>query len=90
MLHLMFGLPPFIQGTPMASSDVVTFWVIVGIVIAVVLVATILLVVTGYRRVPRQSQTIEAERRYEATPQPLAAEQPQVNAPEKEEILLRR
>ena len=90
MLHLMFGLPPFTRGTPMASSDVVTFWVIVGIVIAVVLVATIFLVVTGYRSVPRQSQTIEAERRYEAIPQPQAGEQPQVQAPEEEKILLRR
>jgi hypothetical protein len=71
MLDLLFGIPPrIIHGTTMTSSDVVTFWVIVSIVVALALVAIVTLVIAGIRSVRRQPQMKEAERHYEASPQP--------------------
>ena len=87
MLDVMTGIPPrFIHGTAMTSSDVVTFWMVFSVVVALVLVVTIALVITA----KRQSQMKEAEQHYEASPQPQGGEQPQVHAPEEEKILLRR
>jgi|GEM_PF-1275282 len=91
MLDVMTGIPPrFIHGTAMTPSDVVTFWMVFSVVVALVLVVTIALVITANRSVQRQSQMKEAERHYEASPQPQGGEQPQVHAPEEEKILLRR
>ena len=90
MLFMMMPIPPIPHGTPMTSSDGVTFWVTIGVVVALVLVATIILGVAGYRSVQRQAQMKKTERHYEASPQPQGGEQPQVHAPEEEKILPRR
>jgi DNA-binding NarL/FixJ family response regulator len=91
MADVLIGIPPMLtHGTTMTSSDIVTFWVIISVIVAVVLVATITLAVAGNRSVQRQSQMKEAEQHYEAFPQPQGGEQPQVHTPEEEKILLLR
>jgi hypothetical protein len=90
MLAALIGIPPMSHGITMTSGDVVTFWVTFGVIVALVLVTTIILGITGYRSVQKQSQMKEAERHYEAFPLPQGGEQPQVQAPEEEKILLRR
>ena len=86
LLDVMTGIPPILHGTTMTSDDVITLCVIVGVVVALFLVAMIV----GVRDVQRQSQMKEAERPYEASPQPQGGEQPPVQAPEKKKVLLRR
>ena len=92
LLDLMAGFPgPITHGTTMtSSSDVITFWVIVGIVAALVLVAMIVGVVSYRLNIQWQSQMKETEWSYEAFPQPQGEEQPPVQAPEEEKVLLRR
>jgi NADH:ubiquinone oxidoreductase subunit 3 (subunit A) len=90
LLDVMIGVPPITQGTTMTSSDVITFWVMLGVVVVLALVATILGVVSYRRNVQRQSQMKETERPYEASPQPQGGEQSPVQAPEEEKVLLRR
>ncbi len=90
LLDVMTAIPPITHGTTMTSSDVITFWVMIGIVVALALVATVLGVVSYWRNVQRQSQMKVTERPYEASPQPQGGEQPPVQAPEEEKVLLRR
>jgi len=89
MLDMVIGIPPIVHKATATANDVVVAWTIIGLIVALVLVATITLVIAGYRSVQRQSQLKEAERHYEAFPQPQGGEQPQVPAPEEEKILLR-
>ncbi len=71
MLDVTISLPPIIHGTAMTSSDVVTFWVTVGVIVALVVGAAIILGLAGYQSVRRQSQMKGAE-------QPKGEEQPPV------------
>jgi NADH:ubiquinone oxidoreductase subunit 3 (subunit A) len=90
LLDLMTAIPPITHGTTMTSLEaVITFWVIIGVVVALAVVAMIVGVVS-YRRVQRQSQMKVTERSYEASLQPQGGEQPPVQAPEEEKVLLRR
>lgn len=91
LFDLMVGFPgPIPHGTTMTTLEaVITLCVIVGVV-ALVLVAMIVGVVSYWRDVQRQSQMKEAERPYEASPQPQGGEQPPVQAPEKKKALLWR
>jgi hypothetical protein len=85
MLDMMTGIPQqIIHGTTMTSSDVVIFWMASIVIVVLVLVTTTALVITGYRSVLRQSKMNQAERHYEASPQPQGGEQPQAHAPEEE------
>jgi flagellar biosynthesis/type III secretory pathway M-ring protein FliF/YscJ len=89
LLDVLVGIPP-IPRTPMTSTDIVVSWVTIGIIVALVLVAWIMIVVAAFRSVQkRQSQMKEAEREYEEVPQSTYHEQPQVQLP-KEEVLSRR
>jgi len=91
MLDVMTGIPQnIIHGGSATSSDVVIAWMTIIVIVALVLVTTIALVIAGKRSVQRQSQMKEAELHYEASPQPQGGEQPQVQAPEEEKILLLR
>jgi hypothetical protein len=91
MLDVMIGIPPRIfHGTAMTSYDVVTFWVTLSVIVALVLLITIALVIAENRSLQGQSQMKAAERHYEAFPQPQGGEQPPVHAPEEEKVLLRR
>jgi hypothetical protein len=78
MMHLMMPIPPNI--TNMISSDVL-FWGMIGLLVALFLVATTLWVVGSQRIALKQSQMKEAGLQYE--------EQPRVHYPQ-EETLLRR
>jgi NADH:ubiquinone oxidoreductase subunit 3 (subunit A) len=91
LLDLMTAIPPITHGTTMTSLEaVITFWVIIGVVVALAVVAMIVGVVSYRRDVQRQTQMKATERPYEASPQPQGGEQPPVQAPEEEKVLLRR
>ena len=89
MSDVMIGIPPIIHKATATSSDVVVAWIIIGVIVALVLVTAITLAIAANRSVRRQSQMKEAERPYEASPQPQGGEQPPVQAPEKKKALLR-
>jgi len=89
MMDLMFGIPPIPLHTATTTSYDVVFWVMIGLLVALFLLATTLWVVGSRRLAQRQSQMKEAGQKYEASPKPQYDEQPQVHSPE-EEILLRR
>jgi len=59
------------------SSDTMATWVLIGLIVALVLVATITYVIAGSRNGQKQAQM-------------KVAEQPLVHAPEEEKILLQR
>lgn len=73
----------------MAASNIVIFWVIVGVIFAVTLVATLFLAIAAQRSA-QQAQMKEAERPSAASLQPQGGEQPPAHAPEEEKILLRQ
>jgi hypothetical protein len=77
MMHMMTAIPPI--PTTMTSSDVL-FWGMIGLLVALFLLATTLWVI-GSRRI--------AQRQYEASPRFQYDEQPVVHYPQ-EETLLRR
>ena len=87
MMQAMMPIPP-IHATAI-SSDVL-FWGMIGLLVALFLLATILWIVGSRRIAQKQSQVKEAVRLYEASPRAQGGEQPQVHAPEKEKILLWR
>ena len=91
LVDLMAGFPgPLPHGTTMTSLEAgITLCVIVGVAIALTLVAMIVGIVSYGRDVQGQSQMKEAERPYEASPQPQGGEQPPVQVPEKKKVLLR-
>ncbi len=74
MMQAMMPIPP-IHAT--ATSGDVLFWGMIGLLVALFLLATILWIVGSWRIAQRQS------------PQPQYDEPPQVHSPQ-EEILLRR
>ncbi len=78
MMHVMMPIPQF--PTIMTSSDVM-FWGMIGLLVALFLLATTLWVVGSLRIAQMQSQMKEVGQQYE--------EQPQVHYPQ-EETLLRR
>jgi hypothetical protein len=78
MMHMMMPIPPI--HTIMTSSDVL-FWGMIGLLVALFLLATTLWVIGSWRIAQEQSQIKEAGRQYD--------EQPQVHHPQ-EETLLRR
>lgn len=86
MLRVMMLIPP-IHATAMSSA--VLFWGMIGLLVALFLLATILRVV-GNRRLARQSQVKQAGWQYEAPPQPQYDEHLQVHTPEEEKVLIRR
>jgi NADH:ubiquinone oxidoreductase subunit 3 (subunit A) len=86
---MVIGIPPIVHRATPTANDVVVAWVIIGVIVALVLVATITLVIAAYRSVQRQAQMKEAKQLYEASLQPQGGEQPQVPAPE-EKILVGR
>jgi hypothetical protein len=86
MMQAMMPIPP-IHATAMSSG--VLFWGMIGLLVALFLLATILWIVGSRRIAQRQSQVKEAVRQYEAFPQFQYDEPPQVHSPQ-EEILLRR
>jgi hypothetical protein len=86
MMQAMMPIPP-IHAT--ATSSDVLFWGMIGLLVALFLLATILWIVGSRRIAQRQSQVKEAVRQYEASPQPQYDEPPQVHSPQ-EEMLLRR
>jgi len=86
MLDLLTAIPPIIHRAIATSNDALATWVFIGLIVVLVLVATITLVIAAYQSVQKQAQMKE----YEAFPQPQGGEQPLVHAPEEEKILLRR
>jgi hypothetical protein len=90
MADLLTGLPPVLvhQGTAATTIDMVTFWIVIGVIVTLVVLTTIALVIAGNRSVKRQAQMKEAEQRYEVSIQPQGGVQPQVQTPEEEKILL--
>lgn len=88
MLDILIGVPPIIHTTTATSGDVAVL--IIGLVIAFVLLATVILLVAARRSVQKQSQMQETEQPYEALIQPKGGEQPQVLAPEEEKVLVQR
>ena len=87
---IMTGLPPIIHSTTATSNDAAA--VIVGLLIAFVLLATIILAMSARRSAQEQehSQMKEARQRIETPLQPLWDQQPQVHTPEEEKVLLPR
>jgi hypothetical protein len=77
MMHMMMAIPPI--PTTLTSSAVM-FWGMIGLLVALFLLATTLWVI-GSRRI--------AQRQYEASPRLQYDEQPRVHYP-REETLLRR
>ena len=88
LLDVMIGIPPRIMHGTTTTSDLVTFLVIVGVILVVALVAIIAMVIAGKRSERKQSQMKEAEPHYEAPTQPQSGEQPQVQTPEEEKVLI--
>lgn len=86
MMQAMMPIPP-IHAT--ATSSDVLFWGMIGLLVALFLLATILWIVGSRRIAQKQSQVKEAVRQYEASPQPQYDEPPQAYS-QQEEILLRR
>ena len=87
MLQLLTVIPPIPRST-MASSGV-AFWVMIGLLAVLALVATILWVVGNRRIAQGQPQVKEAPDRYEALLEPQYYEQPHIHS-QQEEMLLRR
>jgi flagellar biosynthesis/type III secretory pathway M-ring protein FliF/YscJ len=86
LLDMMIVIPQrYVHETAFTPSEAVTFWVVVGIIVVLIAVATIVLVMVGKRSERRQSQLKEAELHHEAPIQPQGSEQPQVHAPKEEE-----
>ena len=86
MMHTMRPIPPI---PTIMTSIVVPFWWMIGLIVALFLLATILWVIGSRRIAQRQSQIKEAERQNEVAPPFPFDEQPQVHHP-KEEVSLRR
>ena len=86
MMHTMMPIPPIHTTMPFNFG---LFWWMIGLMVALFLLATILWVIGSRRIAQRQSQIKEAERQNEASPTFPYDEQPQVHHP-KEEVSLRR
>jgi hypothetical protein len=86
MMQAMMPIPP-LHATAM-SSDVL-FWGMIGLLVALFLLATILWIVGSQRIAQRQPQIKEPVQQYEAYPRPQYDEPPRVRSLQ-EEIMLRR
>ena len=86
MMHTMMPIPPIHTAMPF---NFVLFWWMIGLMVALFLLATILWVIGSRRIAQRQSQIKEAELQNEVAPPFPFDEQPQVHHP-KEEVSLRR
>ena len=89
MLDIMVGLPPIIHRATAVSNDG-AFWMAIGILAVLVVVAIVFWIMGNRRIVQRQAQVKEAERHYETFPQPTNEKQPQIHAQEEEKVLLPR
>ncbi len=86
LLDMMIGIPQrYVHETAFTPSELVTFWVIVGIIVVLIAVAIIAIVMAVRRSERKQSQMKEAELYYEAPIQPQVGEQPKVQVPKEEE-----
>ena len=85
MMHMMMAIPPI--PTSMTSSEVM-FWGMIGLLVALFLLATTLWVIGSRRIAQEQSQMKEAGRQYEASPLSQYDEQPRVHYPQEETLLL--
>ncbi len=65
MMHMMMAIPPI--PTSMASSDVM-IWGLIGLLVALFLLATTLWVIGSRHIVQEQSQVKKLRRQYEPTP----------------------
>jgi cytochrome c556 len=87
LLDVLVGIPP-IPRTPVTSTEMTVAWVIIGIIVALVVVAAILIGIAASQSVQkRQAQMKEVTPEYEAVPQTTSSEQPQVERL-KEEVLI--
>jgi len=86
MMQAMMPIPP-IHAT--ATFSDVLFWGMIGLLVALFLLATTLWIVGSQHIAQKQSQVKEAVRLYGASPQPQYDEPPQVHTPQ-EEVILRR
>ena len=86
MMHMMMAIPPI--PTSM-TSNAVMFWGMIGLLVALFLLATTLWVIGSRRIAQEQSQMKEAEGKYETSPLSQYDVQPRVHYPQ-EETLLRR
>ena len=90
MMHMMTMVPP-IQRSMMTTGDV-AFWVMIGLLVVLALVATVLWIV-GNRRIALQPPQVKDTRYEHETLPPLhhgASEQSPVGSRDEEEVLLRR
>ena len=86
MMQALMPIPP-IHAT--ATSSDVLFWGMIGLLVALFLLATILWIVGSRRIAQKRSQVKEGVRLYEASLQPQSDEPVQVHSPQ-DEVLLRR
>ena len=90
MLHMLTMVPP-VQRSMMSGGDV-AFWVMIGLLVVLALVATVLWIVGNRRIAQRQPQVKDVGHAYETLP-PLhygAGEQSPVRSRYEEEVLPRR
>lgn len=86
MMQAMMPIPP-IHATAMSSA--VLFWGMIGLLVALFLLATILWIVGSRRIAQRKPQVKEPVQQYESYPWPQYDETPRVHSPQ-EEVILRR
>jgi len=86
MMHTMMPIPPIHTTMPF---NFVLFWWMIGLMVALFLLATILWIVGSQRIAQRQPQIKEPVQQYEAYPRPQYDEPPRVRSLQ-EEIMLRR
>jgi len=88
MMDMMTAIPPMHQS--MMTSGDVAFWVLIGLLAVLLLVATVLWAVGNRRITQRQPQVKEAGHEYEAVLWPQNYESPQIHSRQEEEVPLRR
>ena len=88
MMDMMTAIPPM-QRSMMTTGDA-AFWVIIGLLVVLLLVATVLWIVGNRRITQRPSQVKEAGHEYEAVRWPQNYESPQIHSRQEEEVPLRR
>lgn len=88
MMDMMTAIPPM-QRSMMTTGDA-AFWLIIGLLVALLLVATVLWVVGNRRNTQSPSQVKDAGHENEAVLWPQNYESPQIHSRQEEEIPLRR
>jgi hypothetical protein len=85
MMRIMMPIPPMQAAT---SSSEVLFWGMIGLLVALFVLATILWIIGNRRIAQRQTQVKEAGGQYEAFPPFPSEEYPPIRPPQ--ELLPRR